>query len=153
MRVKVKKNAILPKVLLFLSFNLLLVACSGTETDEIVQEETTEVTQNEEVLVQEDLSKKVPLVNEGVDVNFKENKKKIEKKYGDQWDFCRCALANDSLDKVVKSGIDLDDNFMKRFEEIDNKCKAFLVMSPNNTPEERDLHERKIKECLKANKK
>ena len=84
-----------------------------------------------------------------VDENFAENKKKIEKKYGIQWDFCRCILANDSLDKVVKSGAELDDNFMKVFDTVDKKCKAFLVMSPNQTPEQRAAHEKKTKKCLR----
>ncbi|MCT4560618.1 MAG: hypothetical protein N4A41_04495 [Crocinitomicaceae bacterium] len=150
---EVKKNAILSKVLLFLAINLLVVAC---KSDSSVEEEVmTDEPAQEEVLaeVEKDLSKNVPLIEEGVDRDFKENKKKIEKKYGNQWDFCRCVVANDSIDKVVKSGVDLDQKFMDRFEEIDAKCKAFLVMNPNNTPEERQLHERKIQECLKANKK
>ncbi|MDB0062489.1 hypothetical protein N9F27_00170 [Crocinitomicaceae bacterium] len=83
------------------------------------------------------------------DENFAENKKKIEKIYGEQWDFCHCILANDSLDKVVKSGAELDDNFMKVFETVDQKCKAFLVMSPNQTPEERAAHEKKTRNCLR----
>ncbi len=84
-----------------------------------------------------------------LDEQFAENKVKIEKKYGEQWDFCHCVKANDSLDKVVKSGVDLDEKFMARFEEVDQKCKAFLVMSPNQTPAERAAHEKKIKNCLR----
>lgn len=85
-----------------------------------------------------------------VDKDFVENKIKIEKKYGQQWDFCRCVRANDSLDRVVKSGAEMDDNFMQVFEEVDVKCKAFLVMSPNKTPQERAEHEKKIKKCLSS---
>lgn len=84
-----------------------------------------------------------------VDENFAENKIKIEKIYGEQWDFCHCIIANDSLDKVVKSGAEMDDNFMKVFEEVDQKCKAFLVISPNKTPKERADHEKKIRNCLR----
>jgi ferredoxin-thioredoxin reductase catalytic subunit len=85
-----------------------------------------------------------------VDEAFVENKIKIEEKFGQQWDFCRCVLANDSLDRLIKKNVDLDDEFMKTFDEVDQKCKAFLVMSPNKTPEERIAHERKTKKCLKA---
>ncbi len=87
-----------------------------------------------------------------VDENFTENKKKIEEKYGEQWDFCHCIFANDSLDKVVKSGGDLDDDFFKAFETVDQKCKAFLVMSPNQTPSERAAHEKKVKDCLRGSR-
>ncbi|MFA7274382.1 MAG: hypothetical protein WC044_10960 [Crocinitomicaceae bacterium] len=78
---------------------------------------------------------------------------KIEEKFGEQWDFCRCVLANDSLDQLIKKNAELDDKFMKAFEEVDLKCKAFLVMSPNQTPDERLEHESKIKKCLKAARK
>lgn len=79
---------------------------------------------------------------------FKENKKKIEAEYGEQWDFCKCVVLNDSLDKAAKSG-EMDDNFMKRFDEVDTHCKAFLVMDNTRTPEERAKHEKKIAKCLK----
>jgi hypothetical protein len=85
-----------------------------------------------------------------VDEQFEQNKIKIEKKFGEQWDFCRCVLANDSLDRLIKSNTALDDKFMAYFENVDQKCKAFLVMSPNKTPDERANHENKIKKCLKA---
>lgn len=85
-----------------------------------------------------------------VDEQFVENKIKIIEKFGEQWDFCRCVLANDSLDKLIKKNVELDDVFMKTFDEVDQKCKAFLVMSPNKTPEERYEHEMKIKKCLRA---
>jgi len=88
-----------------------------------------------------------------VDQAFVENKMKIEEKFGEQWDFCRCVLANDSLDQLIKKNAELDDKFMKAFEEVDLKCKAFLVMSPNQTPDERLEHESKIKKCLKAARK
>lgn len=88
-----------------------------------------------------------------VDDAFVENKIKIEKKFGEQWDFCKCVLANDSLDKLIKNNAELDEEFMAEFEEVDQKCKAFLVMSPNKTPEERMEHERKIRKCLKAGKR
>jgi len=88
-----------------------------------------------------------------VDDEFVENKMKIEKVFGGQWDFCRCILANDSLDRLIKNNAELDDTFMKAFDEVDQKCKAFLVMSPNKTPEERITHENKIENCLKAAKR
>ncbi len=79
---------------------------------------------------------------------FKENKKKIEVIYGEQWDFCKCVVLNDSLDKAAKAG-KMDDKFMERFDEVDTHCKSFLVMDNIRTPEEREKHEKKIKKCLK----
>lgn len=102
-----------------------------------------------EIIVEDGIPIIAPDTAEFIDKDFAENKVKIEQKYGEQWDFCRCVVANDSLDKVVKSGAEMDDNFMKVFEEVDQKCKAFLVMSPNKTPKERAEHEKKIKNCLK----
>lgn len=80
---------------------------------------------------------------------FKENKIKIEKIYGEQWDFCKCVVANDSIDKAVKSG-DVSDKLMERFDEVDRKCKSFLVMDNTRTPEERAKHDKKIRKCLRA---
>ena len=138
---------------LLLTSMLFLVSCKNQEECQECQEEP---------MVQEDAPKEEPkentvepdpmeeeVIDETVDVNYTENKKKIEEKFGDQWTFCRCVKANDSLDKLIKSGADLDDSFMKTFDEVDTKCKAFLVMSPNQTPEDRDKHEEKIKNCLK----
>ena len=79
---------------------------------------------------------------------FKENKIKIEAIYGEQWDFCKCVVLNDSLDKAAKAG-NMDDKFMKRFDEVDTRCKSFLVMDNIRTPDEREKHEKKIKKCLK----
>ncbi|MBU2018366.1 MAG: hypothetical protein KJ941_01860 [Bacteroidetes bacterium] len=96
-----------------------------------------------------DLTVNKPIISKNIDKNFEANKAKIEKKYGNQWDFCRCIIMNDSLDQLIKKGAELDDAFMTKFDEVDQKCKAFLTMSPNQTPDERKLHEQKIRECLK----
>lgn len=83
---------------------------------------------------------------------FKENLAKIEKKYGEQWDFCMCAVKQDSVNKAFQNP-DLSDaefdKVLKRSDLIDEKCQAFMVQNPNVTPEERADHERKIKKCLK----
>jgi hypothetical protein len=38
---------------------------------------------------------------------------------------------------------------MDRFEEVDKRCKSFLVMDNIRTPEEREKHDKKIRRCLK----
>jgi len=83
-----------------------------------------------------------------VNVDFKENKKVIEKKFGKQWDFCACVVLNDSIDKAVKAG-SMDDKLMDRFDVVDQKCKSFLVMDNSRTPEDRMLHDNKIQRCLR----
>lgn len=79
-----------------------------------------------------------------------ENLKKIEKKYGEQWDFCTCVIANDSINKAFSKNVS-DKNaekLMARWEYVEIKCKEFLTQ-PNTTPEERALHEKKVKKCLR----
>ena len=84
---------------------------------------------------------------------FMQNLKKIEDKYGDQWDFCTCVVKNDSINKAIQNQSLSDKDFdrlIERMDAIDQKCKAFLVQSPNQTPEERLVHNKKVKDCLKA---
>lgn len=88
-------------------------------------------------------------------IEFKENLIKIEKKHGVQWGFCACVIKNDSINKAFESNLS-DEEFDRlaiRLDEIDEKCKAFRVQNPNQTPEERADHEKKVKDCLQEFKK
>ncbi len=78
------------------------------------------------------------------------NKEKIEKKYGEQWDFCACVKANDSINNAFEKTLSSkqEKKLMARWEDIEIKCKEFLTQ-PNTTPEERAIHEKKVKKCLK----
>lgn len=82
-----------------------------------------------------------------------ENHAKIVKKYGEQWDFCTCVVAHDSINTVSQNNLGEKqlEKLMKRWEHIEIKCKEFIT-NPNKTPEERDLHEKKVKKCLSENK-
>lgn len=82
---------------------------------------------------------------------FKENLAQIEKKHGEQWDFCTCVVKNDSINKAfMKDLSDQEfDRLSDRFDVIDQHCKAFLTQSSSVTPEERSIHEKKVKKCLK----
>jgi hypothetical protein len=89
--------------------------------------------------------------------NLKEkqvNHEKIVSKYGEQWDFCSCVQANDSINRASQKGLNEKqaELLMKRWEVVEIKCKEFLT-NPNRTPEERDLHEKKVAKCLKEAKK
>lgn len=78
------------------------------------------------------------------------NLTKIESQYGQQWDFCTCVKKNDSLDRAFKSELS-DEEFeilLKRFDYIDQHCKAFLAGNPNLTPEQREEHKEKVRKCL-----
>lgn len=82
---------------------------------------------------------------------FVENLAKIEDKYGEQWDFCMCIVKRDSIQKAFE--VELSDadfeKVLARSDYFDEKCQAFSVQSSDRTPEERVLHERKVKNCLK----
>lgn len=75
----------------------------------------------------------------------------IEKKYGEQWDFCDCVVKNDSLEKAVIATEDdaQIDLILARWEIVDVHCKEILT-TPNTTPDERARHDRKVNRCLRA---
>lgn len=86
---------------------------------------------------------------------FRENLVKIEKKHGVQWDFCSCVVANDSINNVLKVANLPDsklDKLLDRLTTVVEKCQAFLVQSPDRTPDERARHEKKVRDCLRAAK-
>ena len=150
-----KKNAKFLSIPLIITIILssFLTNCKGgpsqAEREKEIQDSISALEKADTLDRLPDLTKNKPVIKVKIDPNFEKNKVKIEKRFGAQWDFCRCVLVNDSLDRLIKSGGDLNDNFMKKFDEVEQKCKAFLVMSPNQSPEERALHEKKIKACLK----
>jgi hypothetical protein len=76
----------------------------------------------------------------------------IEKKYGEQWDFCDCVRKGDSLNKALQRENLTDaevDRLLQRFDYIDKKCQAFKITDPNRTPAERIKHAKKVRDCLK----
>lgn len=88
-----------------------------------------------------------------VAVEMKENHEKIVKKYGEQWDFCTCVVANDSINTAFEKGgmtPKQEEKVMARWEVVDQKCKELLT-TPNTTPEERAKHDKKVMKCLKQN--
>ncbi|NOQ74812.1 MAG: hypothetical protein GQ574_22550 [Crocinitomix sp.] len=75
----------------------------------------------------------------------------IEKKYGEQWEFCDCVVRNDSVNTAI---METDDDaqidlIIMRMDTIEKHCKELLT-TPNTTPDERARHERKVNKCLKA---
>ncbi len=146
----------LPKCLVVFSFFGFLFSCQSKKVCKECDScgENMMYKANTDVVFIEDQDTLIAIdTASDLSAQFAENKKKIEAKYGEQWDFCHCIIANDSLDRLVKSNAKIDEAFMNRFDEVDKKCKAFLVMSPNITPEERAKHEQKARKCLKSAKK
>ncbi len=85
-------------------------------------------------------------------VEMTENLATIEKKYGEQWDFCHCVVANDSVNKAFMKDNISDKEFNRldlRSTFIMNKCQAFLGLDGSRSPDDRAKHERKVKKCLK----
>ena len=141
---------------LFLSsliLGLFLIAPCGQGDSEPVDldlaDDTLTVETLETALSQEVNNKK----RQNDSLELKESIKKIEAKYGEQWDFCDCVVKGDSINKAfLKPNLpDKEfDRLSKRFDEIDEKCQAFRIQDANRTPEERIIHEKKVKKCLRA---
>ncbi len=135
-----------------LILGLLVVSCGSNETCKDCEAETITDTIAEPDNLQAAL-KDTASVKKSVAVENKENHEKIVKKYGEQWDFCTCVVANDSInDAFEKGGMTpkQEEKLMARWEYVDNKCKELLT-TPNTTPEERAKHDRKVMKCLKQN--
>ena len=128
-------------------FILLVICFSCTE-----KKSKTHTTSSEKQLVKKDSVK--PEIKEIKIISKKnektENHNKIIEKFGEQWDFCKCVLANDSINSAFEKTVtDAETNrLMKRWEHVEVKCKEFLT-SENKTPEQRIEHELKVKKCLK----
>jgi hypothetical protein len=78
----------------------------------------------------------------------------IAKKYGEQWDFCTCIVANDSITDAFEGKMtkEQEEKLMKRWDYVDNKCKAITTFD-QTIPDQRIAHDRKVAKCLKAAKR
>ncbi|MCE3294979.1 MAG: hypothetical protein K0R65_693 [Crocinitomicaceae bacterium] len=134
---------------LILSFFLVLASCSSSEKCEECELENANDTIVKDTISSLDDALKAEKV-ETKSKEQQENLQKIEKKYGEQWDFCTCVVANDSINNAFeKSPSDKQaEKLMARWEHVELKCKEFLTQ-PNTTPEERAIHEKKVRKCLK----
>jgi hypothetical protein len=137
------------KQLLVLFASILLYSCSETKSDCIACDQCGSNLNVKEVSLEDAVaqSKNSNKVLED-STELKESIARIEEKYGEQWDFCKCVVLNDSIDKAIKSG-NTSDNLIERWDYIDKKCQVFRIQDPNRTPEEREAHERRVKKCLK----
>ncbi|MFN5418588.1 MAG: hypothetical protein ACK5B9_16130 [Flavobacteriia bacterium] len=137
------------KLYFILFIGLMLASCASEEKCEECEIEANDTIPKKDTIASlEDAlqaDKTLTVTKEQV-----ENHEKIVKKYGEQWDFCACIHANDSIDKAFKKKLTTkqEEKLMARWEYVDVKCKEFLT-NPNTTPEERAIHEKKVKKCLR----
>lgn len=145
-----KKSVYFP----FLVLTFLLFSCGSneecTDCEMEVQADTLEKKDDLTVALKDTATEK-----KSVAVEMKENHAKIVQKYGEQWDFCTCVIANDSINNAFEKGgmtPKQEEKLMARWEHVDLKCKELLT-TPNTTPDERARHEKKVRKCLKQNRR
>lgn len=142
------------KLLLFITvFTVISCNSGGNNPDNINDIDSTAVKVDEQDTLDKQIISDYDMstVDKKNSKEFKENLVKIEKQFGEQWGFCDCVIKNDSINKAFSKQVS-DTEFERlsdRFDEIDQKCKAFLAQNPNTTPDERAKHEKKVKKCLK----
>jgi hypothetical protein len=140
------------KNILFLTFLAVgIIACNNTESvDNIETVDTTAVLIDTTAITIDTTSVLPDSLQELGYVDEKEETNNIiEQKYGKQWDFCDCAVKNDSINKAIETAGDEEfDAIFARMDVIESHCKELLT-APNTTPEERSKHRRKIRKCLK----
>jgi hypothetical protein len=137
---------------LFLVF-VVFFACTNDTTSESV----VEIDDHDSTIMDElnDIPEFVENSNSTSADEVEEATVEIVKKYGEQWDFCTCVVKQDSINAAMLRDDISDDEFdrlMERSDYVDNKCKTLLIQ-PNNTPEDRAKHEKKVKNCLRSGKK
>lgn len=138
-------------------FFLSLFSCTSEEENTTDTKTEVSSNENEEHDTIEDQNDSEDTITQIADVyedeDQKESIEKIEKEYGKQWDFCTCVVKNDSVNKAIEGDVsDADLDFLlERLDYLEVKCKGMLIL-PNATPDERDEHQKKVNNCLKANK-
>ncbi len=145
--------------LFFILGILLLSSCKnsssdtlGDENDTIPNQDSIDMFQNDTLGTNiDDDTMTVKKVFKNPDTQ--EAHQEIVKKYGEQWDLCRCIQKSDSVNKALMEASDDEfDAVMERSDYIDRKCKDMLI-HPNDTPEERYAYQKKVNDCLKKAKK
>jgi hypothetical protein len=140
-----------PLFLLHIFCISLLLSCGDKQRSGKVNQADSDTTLTE---LEDALKKAETAPKPAMDsVDLKKSIKKIEAKYGEQWDFCDCVVKGDSINKAFSRPNIPDKEFERlssRFDEIDKKCQAFRIQDANRTPDERMLHEKKVNKCLRA---
>lgn len=146
--VKVKDMFLKYSFIIFF-FTLLITACKSEDSVDTTTTEKVKQEIDSTSIIDTTKTKKIEVVSKKEEK--KEIHQKIVAKYGEQWDFCSCVFANDSINKAFEKNLTdkQSEKLMVRWEYVENKCKEFLT-TPNTTPEQRLEHEIKVKKCLKS---
>jgi hypothetical protein len=138
------------KILVLTTALLVLFSCGSNETCK-----ECKTANNDTVAEQEPEDLRTALIEETAPKaptkEQQENHQKIVKKYGEQWDFCTCIIASDSINDAFERGKmtpQQEEKLMARWEYVDLKCKE-LTTNPSTTPEERAKHDKRVLNCLK----
>jgi hypothetical protein len=128
---------------------LLLASCGGEEPCKECQLNEKE----KDTVIVDDMT--AAMMNDTVSTPSSDHKEvhdKIVQKYGEQWDFCKCIVANDSITDAFEKDLTpaQEEQLMKRWDYVDSKCKE-LTTFDNQTPEERAKHDKRVNKCLKQN--
>jgi hypothetical protein len=137
---------------LFVFVSFLLFSCAGDKPCADCNECGLDLN-IKELTMEQAIAKSKSGISSTVDtIDLNESIVKIEEKYGEQWDFCECVVKGDSINKAFSESNLPDAEFerlSKRFDVIDQKCQAFRIQDANRTPEQREMHEKKVKKCLR----
>jgi hypothetical protein len=140
---------------LFLLLILCIYSVAGCDTDAVKPKKVEVVKELDTIVQAQSAEDAVSRASGGVSVSQakeeKQNAMLIEKKYGEQWDFCTCVLANDSITDAFEKKISSsqETKLMARWDYVDKKCKELTTFDQTN-PDQRAAHERKVTKCLKA---
>jgi hypothetical protein len=145
------------RILFFLTLILIVSCKSDPKPPKLVKSDDSDTTN----MVGLDSLDTVPLISDykltDVDpklrAEFRKSLVKIEAEHGIQWDFCTCIVKNDSLNKALQKPNLPDKQFdilLTRSDTIEQRCQAFLAQNVDITPDQRALHEKKVRDCLRA---
>jgi len=134
----------------------ILVCCASSCTNDpadtnkpgYVSDRLTKIDNQDELTIKSQLDSSSTATY--IESEIKAATDEVEKKYGEQWDFCDCIYKTDSINRAISNNTQLSnddfDKLMARFEAIDSVCKI-LITAPNTTPDERKAHQRKVENC------
>lgn len=135
---------------------LFFIACKNGVNQEVITYEDSlaiDIHNTEGVLVQDTLQDSDTIFvghKTFKNAEVQEAHVQVVKKYGIQWDFCKCVNKNDSINKALMRDNLSDeetDKILQRMDEVSEKCKDLLIQ-PNSTPEERYEYKKRVQDCL-----
>lgn len=145
------QTSLMKNFFLLFAISLFFMSCGSDGECKECNKKKDEPVKDTVVDSMEEALKNDSAVTVGMTKEQKINHVKIVQKYGEQWDFCKCVVANDSITDAAEKGNLTDaqyDKLMVRWEYVDGKCKE-LTTFENQTPDERAKHDKKVIKCLK----